>query len=99
MLLIHVAIYCYESPIFHTRLLTVWETKAAPASPGRVAGTEVMCLVDCLKFCDIFLCEVDNLAIAYNNGQSKVVFESFVDLLKIRVLVTDFGRTVAREQD
>lgn len=53
-----------ESLIFHTRLLAVWETEAAPASPRRMAGTEVICLVDRVKFCDIFLREVDDLAIA-----------------------------------
>lgn len=53
-----------ESPIFHTRLLTVWETEAAPTSPGRMAGTEVICLVDRVKFCDIVLREVNDLAIA-----------------------------------
>lgn len=53
-----------ESLIFHTRLLTVWETEAAPASPRRMASTEVMCLVNRVKFRDISLREVDDFAIA-----------------------------------
>lgn len=53
--------------MFYTRLLTVWESKAAPAGPGRVTGTEVICLIDRLKFCDIFPRKVDDLAIAYSN--------------------------------
>lgn len=77
-------------------LIAIREPETAETSPGGVASTEMVCLVNLVQVIDIFFSQVDDLRVACAQSRRLPGLKDVDYLLRIRSFVTDLGNTTKR---